>query len=76
MYIYLFKVRYWNVVSEKIEEEIAIITNRRTYTEAVGELEGYYGEDLASFEVYSYESEVAVLPIELYDQVKKGMDNG
>lgn len=76
MYTYLFRVRYWNVVSEKIEEEVAIITNLRTYAEAVGELEGYYGEDLDSFEVYSYEREVAVLPIELYDQIKKGMDNG
>lgn len=76
MYTYLFKVKYWNAVSEKIEEEVAIITNLRTYAEAVGELEDYYREDLDSFEVYSYEGGVAVLPIELYDQVKKGMDNG
>lgn len=74
-YTYLFKVKYWNIIEEKIVAETAIITGLKTFTEAVGELEDMYGEDLNSFEVIAYDKSIAILPEALYDSVKAGLDN-
>ena len=73
---YLFKVKYWNEIEEKVIAETAIITGLVTFAEAVRELEDMYGEDLNSFEVIVYDKSIAILPEDSYNSIKEGLDNG
>lgn len=73
---YLFKVKYWNEIEEKVIAETAIITGLVTFAEAVRELEDMYGEDLNSFEVIVYDKSIAILPEDSYNSIKESLDNG
>jgi hypothetical protein len=74
MYTFLAKIEYHNIVTEKGEKECVIITNASTFEEASKRLEEVYGDDLLNFSIELFDSPIAIMPEELYDTLREGLN--
>jgi hypothetical protein len=71
MNVYLFKVKYYDTV-DNVERKAFSVIRAESYTKAVEELEGYYGEELLGFTVDWIDDGLIFIPEEVYDKMLNG----
>ena len=71
MNVFLFKVKYYDSVDE-VERKAFSVIRAESYTEAVEEIEEYYGEDLLGFTVDWIEDDLIFITEEIYDKMLNG----
>ena len=71
MYIYLFKVEFYDTISNETITAYNVIRDE-TFVNAVEQLEHYYGDDLCGFTVNCLDDDLIKISEETYNKMLKG----
>ena len=74
MYPVLVKITFWDEVEEKKNKAVHLLM-ARNYTEAVEQLESFYGNQICKIHISMYEEGLATFPVEMYDQLNKILED-
>lgn len=71
MNVFLFKIKYYDGVDE-VERKVFSVIRAESYTEAVGEIEEYYNDELIGFTVDWIDDGLIFISEEAYDKMLNG----
>lgn len=71
MYVYLFKVEYYDSINNKTQKLFHAVRAEK-FVDAVEQVENYYGNELCGFTVDCLEDDLIQISEETYNKMLKG----